>query len=169
MNNSISYIGDVNIKQIHKGIVISDKDIHNAGSNLLFKFLCSALCSNNEIKNFPHYLDMVSKADGDTEYSTILNRRVQITERVVVEEQDTYKASLQISIPAFLVEETKKGKIKDGNYKLRLYSDGLTDVNNYLAEVDGAKIDLANQDVIVITWKMYFSNAASTEEENNGK
>lgn len=168
MNNSISYIGDVNIKQIHKGIVISDKEIHNAGSNLLFKFLCSALCSNNEVKNFPHYLDMVSKADGDTKYSTILNRRVQITERIVVEEQDTYKASLQISIPAFLVEE--KGKIKDGNYKLRLYSDGLTDVNNYLAEVDGAEINLANQDVIVITWKMYFSNAsASNKEDNNVK
>lgn len=168
MNNSISYVGDVNIKQIHKGIVISDKDIHNAGSNLLFKFLCSALCSNNEVKNFPHYLDMVSKADGDTEYTTILNRRVQITERIVIEEQDKYKASLQISIPAYLVKETEKQKIKDGNYKLRLYSDGLTSVNNYLAEVDGVKIDLANQDVIVITWKMYFSNA-STKEENNGK
>lgn len=161
MNNSISYIGDVNIKQIHKGIVISDKDIHNAGSNLLFKFLCSALCSNNEVKNFPHYLDMVSKPDGDKEYETILNRRIQITERIVVEEADTYKASLQISIPAYLVKETQRGKIVDGNYKLRLYSDGLTSVNNYLAEVDGAKINLSNQDVIVITWKMYFSNASA--------
>lgn len=169
MNNSISYIGDVNIKQIHKGIVISDKDIHNAGSNLLFKFLCSALCSNNEVKNFPHYLDLVAK-DTENKYVSILTRRVQIAERVVVSEDDIYKASLQTTIPVYLINNEYKDKVENADYELRLYSDGNSVSDNYLANVTGAALTLDGKDVIVITWKMYFSNAASsTKERNNEK
>lgn len=168
MNNSISYIGDVNIKQIHKGIVISDKDIHNAGSDLLFKFLCSALCSNNEAKNFPHYLDMVAQDVTSNKYVSILDRRVQIAERIVISEDNIYKASLQTTIPVYLIKN--KDAVSGTGYELRLYSDGTSTSDNYLANVTGAALTLDDEDVIVITWKMYFSNVAtSTKEENNGK
>ena len=80
-NESIKYIGNVTIKEYNGDKLIRTTEVHNNGTNWLFKVLALALTGSDQRQNMPHFLDMGSFSSG--EFSSVLSARVGLTSKVV--------------------------------------------------------------------------------------
>lgn len=165
-NDSIQYAGFVNIKEYRGNKLLRTYELHNAGTNWLFKVLALALVGSDQRLNMPKFFDMGIK-EGDY-FSSGLTARIGLTAEVI--ERFTtdstlfgYSAKFTATIPAASLTKSSASCY-------RLASKGDDAETNVLAEIqlDNAisyKKSLGYS--YIVEWVMTFTNVQAEVENDS--
>lgn len=167
---SIGYRGEVIATLSSKKRKIKTVKCHNAGTSLLFARIASILAGNatQESMQMPKYIDVGTKDDTGA-FQSYLVDRVFITDGGVVNREDaetysvTFGGIIQLTN---IISQYQAEPIQE----LRLCAGGNKEINDFLAETTlNEEITLSSQaSNLIISWKMYITNANTSVDTSGG-
>jgi hypothetical protein len=156
-NDSIGYVGNVEIKLVRGKKVVKTIKTHNAGKLDLFKFLANNLIGNFDLGGTPRYI-ILGIGSSDAVATQVSTNAIPYSSVSVVTGSEDVSAVFKFLIPFSSLSLGAEVNI------IRLYSQNSTDWEKHIAyfklPVDEPNIVSDGKSNILITWTMKITNQA---------